>query len=928
MNIDRACVDGFSVCSFNMHGFKQGERFLKINLNKYDICCIQEHWLYPSTASEFCSINCDYECKVVCEMRDDELVGPGRPKGGLAILWKKALRHVVKYVGSSLNNRVMTMVIECNDFNICLCNVYLPCFGQNMDYGLELMECLSYIDYVYEQVKSEYCNIELCIIGDFNVTVNKLFNCYYTGCFKEFIMENNLCMLTESLEVGGGYTYSNQGMKIYSMLDHCAVSEGLKVLLNETKIVEDVDNFSDHLPIVVRFNTVLRHCVQRASDVVVKVKWDTVSCKRYHDLTRDGLYGLHYKSCDIAGLCCDSGHNVLIDKYCEEIINVLYDATVWEKKVYHVNKRNFVWTKDVNAAKQHALQKYKAWLLSGKLKDGDAYDDMVKTKKEYKREIKKVKNMDRLKRNAYVENLLYANDNTFWRSWRRCRNGKSLNVSDIGMSRKLLDNFCKKYVDSMDNVLLFQEFMTKYGKMTQGNNVDMNVILDDFSVEEIECCVGQLHLGRSRDRNELTVEHIINAHPIVYSHLKNLFCLIVKHGHVPSDFKMGAIVPVVKDRRKDINNVDNYRPVTIVSVISKVFEMCLYKRINCCLNVKGMQYGFVKEGGCEKCIYSVQNVVNYYLKRKSDVYIVALDASAAFDRVNVYGLMSKLIDRNVPVEIMRVLFSWFNVTHACVRLGNVYSDYVDIKSGIKQGGIMSPIFYNIYVDDLMDTLMKGKLGCTIGDYFYGAIFYADDILLLGGSVRKMQKMLDICCDYGNMYGITFNPTKSKWFCTDLFGSSSNVFFELNGYAVQHEVESILYLGVKFIMKRGCLVVDVNDRIKKFNGAAYDVLLNSHDLSEVVRCEIIVKKCLPVLLYGIGCVELFHDDRYKLFVAYRKAFRYIFHLSLKAHISELLEVFGVKSLYILLDEKFACTQKRNLMCRFAEIRFLTLCNMLE
>ena len=206
--------------------------------------------------------------------------------------------------------------------------------------------------------------------------------------------------------------------------------------------------------------------------------------------------------------------------------------------------------------------------------------------------------------------------------------------------------------------------------------------------------------------------------------------------------------------------------------------------------------------------------------------------------------MSKLIDRSVPFEIMRVLFSWLCVTRACVRVGSVYTDFVDIESGIKQGGIMSPIFYNVYVDDLMKKLMKEKLGCTVGDYFYDAIFYADDILLMSGSVRKMQKMIDMCAAYGRMFGINFNPAKSKWLCTDTFNDSGNVSFDLNGNIIEHELESIMYLGVKFTMKRGRLIVDVNDRIRKFNCTAYDVLLNTNDLSEVVRCEIIVKKCLP------------------------------------------------------------------------------------
>jgi hypothetical protein len=449
-------------------------------------------------------------------------------------------------------------------------------------------------------------------------------------------------------------------------------------------------------------------------------------------------------------------------------------------------------------------------------------------------------------------------------------------------------------------------------------------VINEFNVEDIESCANELHLKKARDRNELTIEHIIFAHPLIYCHLKHLFMLIFKHGHVPSEFKIGVITPVIKDKKKDVNDVDNYRPVTIISVISKLFEMCIYKRIGECLGVTGLQFGFVKDGGCEKSIFTVQNVVNYYVKRKSDVYVATLDASAAFDRVNIYGLLSKLIDRNVSFDVIRVLISWYCVSHACVRLGNVYTDYIDIKSGIKQGGIMSPILYNVYVDDLMANLLKETLGCTIGGMSYGVIFYADDILLMGASVRKVQKMIEKCGDYGRKYGISFNPKKSKWFCTKVYGNCDNVNFMLNGDVIEHESVSFVYLGVKLLMKRDKLVVDVNERIRKFNSSAYSVLLSSNDLTEVVRCEIIVKKCMPVLLYGLGYSDLCKDDLYKLYVAYRKIFRYIFKLSSRAHISDLLAIFGIKSVYALLEEKWNSILRRNLISRFVEVQFLANC----
>ena len=114
-----------------------------------------------------------------------------------------------------------------------------------------------------------------------------------------------------------------------------------------------------------------------------------------------------------------------------------------------------------------------------------------------------------------------------------------------------------------------------------------------------------------------------------------------------------------------------------------------------------------------------------------------------------------------------MLFSWYGQSKACVRLGGYLSDYIDIRSDIKQGGLMSPVLCNIYVNNLMKKLKVENLRCNICNEHYGTIFYADDVVLLSGSVVNMQKMINICYDYVVKFGICFNPKKTKWVCTNV-----------------------------------------------------------------------------------------------------------------------------------------------------------------
>ncbi len=94
-----------------------------------------------------------------------------------------------------------------------------------------------------------------------------------------------------------------------------------------------------------------------------------------------------------------------------------------------------------------------------------------------------------------------------------------------------------------------------------------------------------------------------------------------------------------------------------------------------------------------------------------------------------------------------------------VRWGDATSEYFSASNSIKQGSVLSPILFSIYIDDLIGRLLKNKEGCRMGNKFFGCIVYADDVELLVPCVRGLQFMLNVCNNFAEENGLHFNAIK-------------------------------------------------------------------------------------------------------------------------------------------------------------------------
>ena len=227
-----------------------------------------------------------------------------------------------------------------------------------------------------------------------------------------------------------------------------------------------------------------------------------------------------------------------------------------------------------------------------------------------------------------------------------------------------------------------------------------------------------------------------------------------------------------------------------------------------------------------------------------------LDASKAFDNVKHSKLFKLLLNRNICPLFIRIILNMYECGNSYIEWNGIKSDIFHVNNGVKQGGVLSPILFNLYTGPLLKDLRDSGVGCCIGNISANSFSYADDMVILSPTITGISKLINICEKYGKEYNIDFNPSKCKLLCFSNLKNYSNLNIKINGVKIAVEKD---YKHLGNHVSTDNQNANIDHLIHDMNTRTNTILREFYMLNSMSRRTIFNSHCLH--LYGCELIDV-------------------------------------------------------------------------
>lgn len=744
--------------SFNCQSVRRSVDQIRELCNDCTVVALQETWLMPNDIVFLDRIHDNYSSVGTSAVDTSQGVLRGRPYGGVAILWNTTALPNVEPIDCK-NPSVCAIKFNV-DGNVCLCvSVYMP---QNKPENVP--DFTSILSLIQSIIIEHDINLAY-VLGDFNADINSLFWKELTECCSDnglIIADYEFLKSKDNV-----FTYVSYAHGTTSWLDHCVTSRQAMAATTAIEVREDVF-WSDHKPLLVHcdFSNMTRQVSIDNPSSQSSDRWGSrcgEQIEEYASLCAALISNLDWTRMRELSSCvgCESiDHRHIIDSTYKSFIGCLREAARGNAERgagadRHRRRRMPVagWNQHVREAHDAARAHYRAWLEEGSPRDGFLFDNMKESRTIFKSRLRFCQNNQQ---QVILDQMSRAcQDNKFQEFW-KC-SSKVLNTK-----KKVSDNV-EGICDHVGIANLFKnKFLVESGPDSGGTGGAVPPDGANWHVSEraVADALRKMSSRKAVGHDNISVEHLRYGGPWVVVFLSVFLNMCIKHSHLPKDMLKTVITPIVKNKSGNLSDSSNYRPISLATTCAKLYDSIILNLLSKHIKINDAQFGFQKGNSTDFAIFTLKQTVQYYVDRRTDIYACFLDLSRAFDRVDYRLLWEKLRGAEVPADCINLLRAWYRSQPNVVRWRDAQSDEFSLQCGVRQGGLTSPLLFNLYINSLIEELSSTRLGCHLGTQCVNNLSYADDMVLLSPSIAALRQLLSHCELYAKKHNLIYNVKKS------------------------------------------------------------------------------------------------------------------------------------------------------------------------
>ena len=366
--------------------------------------------------------------------------------------------------------------------------------------------------------------------------------------------------------------------------------------------------------------------------------------------------------------------------------------------------------------------------------------------------------------------------------------------------------------------------------------------------EEVEEAVKNMKSGKAPGEDKITAELLKGVNEECIAALWYLFKRCYETEEIPEEWARGLVVPIPKTT--DGSKIENYRGISLMSIVGKVFISVLNTRIKRWMESNKViveeQAGFREGHAAVDQVFVLWEVMQRQKRRKKPYYLAFLDIKRAYDVVWREGLWDRLWTSGVRGRMWRMIQQVYKRTVSCVVVEDQKTEWKASEVGVRQGCVMSPNLFSMFINGMAERVKSETRGIRWADKELKILLFADDVVLMAEREEDMEKMLGVVHKYSKEWRFQFNAQKCKVMANrPRRGGKWRI-----GEEEVVEVDSFVYLGVEF--GKGPRFKEMKKRVKsKIEGRVrkVEMLRSTFGLGTKEALRIWDTVGRPVMEYG-------------------------------------------------------------------------------